>query len=322
MESLKSVFANEKEQKETLQGEIEIAKCRLQEDMFRSKSALLMDLISMHLFYAVKELSFDEFPDSPELKTGVGSASIKTKILENSDLLLELFKGYVNIMNSKGEKMLETSESLRLLLGSEHLFEQELSLCNSEDLSLYMANKTDDDKAVASSLCHDTTCESRDEVHIPAKAEKLQENDEYSILRENLVSLKNSADARALDFLKKAFEFDSESNDLCEDDKKVVYEMIQDFAQRREAVLGECGNENSSFVTIYIVFMTRLLFKGLTIKYCKICFSICCCVQYNFTYENFHILLASTICNLPLSSCARDECDSVALDTTGKGERD
>ncbi|XP_068708780.1 uncharacterized protein [Montipora foliosa] len=243
MESLKSVFANEKEQKETLQGEIEIAKCRLQEDMFRSKSALLMDLISMHLFYAVKELSFDEFPDSPELKTGVASASIKTKILENSDLLLELFKGYVNIMNSKGEKMLETSESLRLLLGSEHLFEQELSLCNSEDLSLYMANKTDDDKAVASSLCHDTTCESRDEVHIPAKAEKLQENDEYSILRENLVSLKNSADARALDFLKKAFEFDSESNDLCKDNKKVVYEMIQDFAQRREAVLGAQNSE-------------------------------------------------------------------------------
>lgn len=84
----------------------------------------------------------------------------------------------------------------------------------------------DDDKVVVLLLCYDIICELWDEVYILVKVEKFYENDEYFIFWENLVLFKNSVDVRVLDFLKKVFEFDFESNDLCEDNKKVVYEMI------------------------------------------------------------------------------------------------
>lgn len=70
-----------------------------------------MDLIFMYFFYVVKEFLFDEFFDFLELKIGVGFVLIKIKIFENLDFFLEFFKGYVNIMNFKGEKMLEMFES-------------------------------------------------------------------------------------------------------------------------------------------------------------------------------------------------------------------
>ena len=222
-----------------------VAKCKLEEDLFRTRTSLLMDIISMQLFYAVKDVSLNDASILSEnelipknLKDDfVHSAATKGKILENTDLLLELFKGYLNMMNSKGEKMLENSGSLRFSDGAEELFKERTLLLDTEDLSLYMTNKTDDDKVVASTRCLETIFESRDE-DIPSTEEKPHDNGEYPSLTDKLVSLKSSIDSKALDFLKKAFEFDVEINDQPMRTRKDVYERIKELLQRRESVIG------------------------------------------------------------------------------------
>ena len=242
-------FENEKAQKESLQAELTVATSKLQEDLFRGRTALLIDLISMQLFSSIKDLSLDDSSvaeiqvKSEDLKD-VLSMKTKTQVLENADLLVELFKGYLNIMNTKSEKALENSENLRFFLGSGHeqLFDEQLSLCDPEDLSLYLTNKTDDDKAVASSQSHETTC---DEVFVSLNGEKLEENDKCIGLREKLISIKNSVDVKALDYLKKVFEFDSENNELVRNKKKVVYKMVQELLQRRKSVFGKFCNDDA-----------------------------------------------------------------------------
>lgn len=249
LESLNVSFENEKAQKESLQGELTVATSKLQEDQFRGRTALLMDLISMQLFYSIKELSLDDSSvaeiqvKSEDLKDALSSKT-KTQILENADLLVELFKKYFSIMNTKSEEALENSENLRFFLGPGHeqLFDEQLPLCDPEDLSLYLTNKTDDDKAIASSRSHETTC---DEVVVSLNAEKLQENDKCIGLREKLISLKSSVDVKTLDYLKKVFEFDSENNELTKDKKRVVYEMVQELLQRRESVFGKFCNDDT-----------------------------------------------------------------------------
>ena len=233
---------------ENLQGEMTVAKCKLEEDMFRTRSTLLVDIISMQLFYAVRELSLDDSPilthnqlNLEDLKGYSKSASTKSKVLENTDLLLELFKGYLNMMNTKGEKLLENSESLRLFIGSE---EQTL-LTDTEDASLYMANKTDDDKVVASSRFNETPFESHNEVITsPSNEEKVRDKEDYSSLRDKLVSLKNSIDDEALDFLRRAFEFDVKNDEQQTRTRKNVYERIQEFMERRNSVIGKCRDIN------------------------------------------------------------------------------
>ncbi|XP_029208723.2 kinesin-like protein KIN-7O isoform X2 [Acropora millepora] len=242
LESLNVSFENEKAQKESLQGELTVATSKLQEDQFRGRTALLMDLISMQLLYSIKELSLDDSSvaaiqvKSEDLKDAL-SLKTKTQILENADLLVELFKRYFNIMTTKSAKALENSEDLRFFLGPV----EQLPLCDAEDLSLYSTNKTDDDKAIASSRSHETTC---DEGVVLLNGEKLQENDKCIDLREKLISVKNSVDGKALDYLKKVFEFDSENNGLVKDRKRVVYEMVQELLQRRESVVEIQNSQN------------------------------------------------------------------------------
>ena len=246
IESINSSLEEERARNESLQDEITVAKCKLEEDMFRTRSSLLMDIISMQLFYAVRDVSLDDASILPEnelipmnLKDDfVHPGTTKGKILENIDLLLELFKGYLNMMNSKGEKMLENSGSLRFSGESEEVFEERTLLLDTEDLSLYITNKTDDDKVVASTRCLETLFESRDE-DIPSNEEKPRDTDgEYPSLTDKLVSLKSSIDNEALDFLKRAFEFDVEINDQPMRTRKDFYERIKELLQRRESVIG------------------------------------------------------------------------------------
>ena len=242
IESLNSSLEEERVRNKNLQDEMTVAKRKLEEDMFRTRTCLLMDIISMQLFYAVKDVSLDDNSILPENELisknpkddFVHPVTTKSELLENTDLLLELFKGYLNMMNSKGEKTLESSGSLRFLGGSEELLEERTLLLDTEDLSLYMTNKTDDDKVVASTRCFETQFESCDE-DIPSKP---HENGEYSSLTDKLVSLKSSIDSEALDFLKRAFEFNEENNDQPTRTRKEIYERITEFLQRRESVIG------------------------------------------------------------------------------------
>ena len=217
--------------------------------MFRARSTLLIDITSMQLFYAVKEVSFEDAPFLAEKEIELKdvndgfiqsvAVATKSKVLENADVLLELFKGYLNLMNTKGEKLLENSKSLRFLVESEELFEEGTMLCGTEDESLYLTNKTDDDKVVASSRCNETPFDSRNEV-IPSNEETPRDNDEFSCLRDKLVSLKNSIDGEALDFLKRAFEFDVENDSHPTNTRKEIYKRIQEFMDQRNPVLGKC----------------------------------------------------------------------------------
>ena len=157
IESLDARLEGERALNETQKGEITSVKHKLQEDMFRARSALLIDITSMQLFYALKEHSFNEVLLSPEralnsrdVKDSPNeSVAAKNKVLQNVDLLLELFKSYLNMMNAKSEEMFENCGSLHFLAESQDVMEEQKILHKVEDFSLYLANKTDDDKVVA-----------------------------------------------------------------------------------------------------------------------------------------------------------------------------
>lgn len=243
IENLNSQLEEEMTRTANLQGEMTVAKCKLQEDMFRARSTLLIDIISMQLFYALKDLSLDDSLTLPENELKLKDCyaqwtATRGKVLENTDLLLEMFKSYLNVMNFRGEKLLDNCGSLMSLIGSEELLDERTLLRHAEDVSLYLTNKTDDDKVVASSRCNETLLESRNDELIPATEEKLRDSDECSNLRDELVSLKNCIDGEALSFLKKAFEVDLENEDKTTDSRQDIYQRIQEFMEQRDSVLG------------------------------------------------------------------------------------
>ena len=250
--SLNSRLEEERALNETQKGEITSVKHKLQEDMFRARSALLIDITSMQLFYALKEHSFNDVLFSPEsalnspdvIDNPNQSVAAKNKVLQNVDLLLELFKSYLNMMNAKGEEMFQNCRSLNFLVRSQDEKEEQKTLHKVEDLSLYLANKTDDDKVVASSRCNQGNehHESHEEC-IPSNEEGRCDIDQYSILRDKLITLKNSIDGEALNFLKKVFEFDGEDEHGSHPKnttRREIYEKIKEFIEQRNSTLGKC----------------------------------------------------------------------------------
>ena len=251
IESLNSRLEEERALNETQKGEITSVKHKLQEDMFRARSALLIDITSMQLFYALKEHSFNEVLLSPEralnsrdVKDSPNeSVAAKNKVLQNVDLLLELFKNYLNMMNAKSEEMFENC-GLHFLAESQDVMEEQKILHKVEDFSLYLANKTDDDKVVASSRCNQVNehHESHEE-RIPSNEERRCDIDQYSILRDKLITLKNSIDGEALNFLKKVFEFDDEEEQgshPTNTTRREIYKKIQEFIEQRNSAFGKC----------------------------------------------------------------------------------
>lgn len=243
IDNLNSRLEEEMTRTANIQGDMTVAKCKLQEDMCRTRSTLLMDIISMQLFYALKDLSFDDALNLPEnetkLKDGLTEwTTARSKVLENTDLLLELFESYLNLMNSKGEQLLDSCGSLVKLIGSDALLDERTLLCDTEDASLYLTNKTDDDKVVASSLCNENPVESHTEKLISENEEKSVDRDENFNLRNKLISLKNSVDGEALCFLRRAFELDVDNEDRTTESREDVYKRIEEFMNQRNSVLG------------------------------------------------------------------------------------
>ena len=252
LESLNSRLEEERAFNETQKGEITSVKHKLQEDMFRARSALLIDITSMQLFYALKEYSFNDVLFSPE--RGINSRDVddspnqsvaaKNKVLQNVDLLLELFKSYLNMMNAKSERIFQNCGSLHFLAESQNVKEEQKLLHKVEDFSLYLANKTDDDKVVASSRCNqgNEPHESHEEC-IPSNEERRCEIDQYSILRDKLITLKNSIDGEALNFLKRVFEFDDEEEHDSHPKnttRREIYKKIQELIEQRNSAFGKC----------------------------------------------------------------------------------
>lgn len=262
IESLNSRLEEEIALNETQKGEITSVKHKLQEDMFRARSALLIDITSMQLFYALKEHSFNDVLFSPErvfnsrdvIDSPNQSVAAKNKVLQNVDLLLDLFKSYLNMMNAKSEEMFENCGSLHFLAESQDVMEEQKILHKVEDFSLYLANKTDDDKVVASSRCNQANehHESHEE-RIPSNEERRCDIDQYSILRDKLITLKNSIDGEALNFLERVFEVDGEEEQgshPTNTTRRKIYEKIQEFIEQRNSTLGKCieGTCSGSFL--------------------------------------------------------------------------
>ena len=238
IEGLNARLEEETARTENLQDEMTVAKCKLHEDMFRTRSTLLMDIISMQLFYALKDISLDDALTENDLKQKDGFTQwtvTKSKLLENTDLLLELLQSYLNVLNSKGEKLLDSCGSLKSLIGAEELLDERTLLRDTEDVTLYLTNKTDDDKVVASSRCNESALESRKE---ELTEQNVPEGEEHSSLRDKLVSLKSCVDGEALSFLQKAFELDLENEGKATVCRQDIYERIQEFIEQRNSVLG------------------------------------------------------------------------------------
>ena len=250
IESLNSRLEEEIALNETQKGEITSVKHKLQEDMFRARSALLIDITSMQLFYSLKEHSFNDVLFSPErvfnsrdvIDSPNQSVAAKNKVLQNVDLLLDLFKSYLNMMNAKSEEMFENCGSLHFLAESQDVMDEQKILHKVEDFSLYLANKTDDDKVVASSRCNQVNehHESHEE-RIPSNEERRCDMDQYSILRDKLITLKNSIDGEALNFLERVFEVGEEERGShpTNTTRRKIYEKIQEFIEQRNSTLGK-----------------------------------------------------------------------------------
>ena len=263
IESLNSRLEEEIALNETQKGEITSVKHKLQEDMFRARSALLIDITSMQLFYALKEHSFNDVLFSPErmfnsrdvIDSPNQSVAAKNKVLQNVDLLLDLFKSYLNMMNAKSEEMFENCGSLHFLAESQDVMEEQKILHKVEDFSLYLANKTDDDKVVASSRCNQANehHESHEE-RIPSNEERRCDIDQYSILRDKLITLKNSIDGEALNFLERVFEVDGEEEQGSHPTNTTrgkIYEKIQEFIEQRNSTLGKSIEGTCSGLFLY-----------------------------------------------------------------------
>ena len=263
IESLNSRLEEEIALNETQKGEITSVKHKLQEDMFRARSALLIDITSMQLFYALKEHSFNDVLFSPErvfnsrdvIDSPNQSVAAKNKVLQNVDLLLDLFKSYLNMMNAKSEEMFENCGSLHFLAESQDVMEEQKILHKVEDFSLYLANKTDDDKVVASSRCNQPNehHESHEE-RIPSNEERRCDIDQYSILRDKLITLKNSIDGEALNFLERVFEVDGEEEQdshPTNTTRRKIYEKIQEFIEQRNSTLGKSIEGTCSGLFLY-----------------------------------------------------------------------
>ena len=250
IESLNSRLEEEIALNETQKGEITSVKHKLQEDMFRARSALLIDITSMQLFYSLKEHSFNDVLFSPErvfnsrdvIDSPNQSVAAKNKVLQNVDLLLDLFKSYLNMMNAKSEEMFENCGSLHFLAESQDVMDEQKILHKVEDFSLYLANKTDDDKVVASSRSNQVNedHESHEE-RIPSNEERRCDIDQYSILRDKLITLKNSIDGEALNFLERVFEVGEEEQGShpTNTTRRKIYEKIQEFIEQRNSTLGK-----------------------------------------------------------------------------------
>lgn len=263
IESLNSRLEEEIALNETQKGEITSVKHKLQEDMFRARSALLIDITSMQLFYALKEHSFNDVLFSPKrvfnsrdvIDSPNQFVAAKNKVLQNVDLLLDLFKSYLNMMNAKSEEMFENCGSLHFLAESQDVMEEQKILHKVEDFSLYLANKTDDDKVVASSRCNQANehHESHEE-RIPSNEERRCDIDQYSILRDKLITLKNSIDGEALNFLERVFEVDGEEEQdshPTNTTRRKIYEKIQEFIEQRNSTLGKSIEGTCSGLFLY-----------------------------------------------------------------------
>ena len=270
IESLNSRLEEEIALNETQKGEITSVKHKLQEDMFRARSALLIDITSMQLFYALKEHSFNDVLFSPKrvfnsrdvIDSPNQFVAAKNKVLQNVDLLLDLFKSYLNMMNAKSEEMFENCGSLHFLAESQDVMEEQKILHKVEDFSLYLANKTDDDKVVASSRCNQANehHESHEE-RIPSNEERRCDIDQYSILRDKLITLKNSIDGEALNFLKRVFEFDDEEEQGSHPTNTTrgkIYEKIQEFIEQRNSTLGKSIEGTCSGLFLYPNYQFRV----------------------------------------------------------------
>ena len=208
----------------------------LKRDTYRMRSVLLIDIISMQLLYAVKKLSLSQ--EGSWLPT-ITSTPAGNKILENTDVLLELFKSYLRLMNSKENELLDNGGSLRSLVEAGDSCEEHTVLRDADDVSLYSTNETDDDKVEASPLRDDIQlAESRDDC--PVFDEKLPSIGEYLELKDKLVSLKNCIDGEALEFLSKAFEFDPETKDQTLELRQDIYSRIKEVMDWKNYFSGKC----------------------------------------------------------------------------------
>ncbi|XP_022791929.1 kinesin-like protein KIF15 [Stylophora pistillata] len=244
IENLNFRLDEEKTHTENLQDQITKAKGKLQEDMFKARSTLLSDIISMQLLYALKDLPLDNDHHFSENDLSLRDfcsqwATTKCKILENADVLLDLLKSYLSLMNSKGDKLLEDGGSLKSLVGCEESFNADKRLLSaSEEVSLYMTNKTDDDKVVASTgCCEILPCsETNTEDFILSTEQNLGDGEESSNIRNKLISLKKFMDDKALAFLTKAFELDVGNENRVINTRQDIYGRIQEILNQEDTL--------------------------------------------------------------------------------------
>ncbi|XP_048585259.1 kinesin-like protein KIN-7I isoform X3 [Nematostella vectensis] len=241
-------LAKEKELSTALQNQLSSLSGYLYGGVSRTKGALLAELLSMQLFYTVKDLPDDErrtlakqFSQEHPFE-GDRLIGTKANVLKNTDKVLKLFRSYLQLLNKTGKNLNNLGFGLEMLQG--HLTKEESSAvetlmkrskssefvleCIEDDESLLLElNKTDDDKAVESSGVHDHAKDELNGELLLGEGLMCQ----AKALRDALMCIRTSLDGDAVEFLQKAFGVHTGSNG---GDRKAVYNAMKEFLQHTD----------------------------------------------------------------------------------------
>ena len=227
-----------------LQVELNAVENRNQEQMNRTKSLLLQELISAQLFYAIRDVSEKEELDQVCFNDNSRKAltqECKEVILENSEKLLEFLSGYFKLWNTSKEcaapRIFEVGagnsyEPMIAPVGACGMAIEHSSCQETDKGHLTNSNKTDDDKVVASGGMVPITIESgsldcvgiateiRSQTSLVEKARNL---------KGEMLRMKGNLDGKALGYLKQAFGLEDPLGEDSGGSREQVYSRLKEL---------------------------------------------------------------------------------------------
>lgn len=248
----------------------------LQGGVHRAKTALLSELLSMQLFYALQDLPEEKRQDivntlqKDHLNTGDRLLEAREKVLENTDNVLQLFESYLKLLQRSGKDLENTDLNLKDCETGKPLESDAASsstALNSEAQEIDSAVQLDIEAVKDIDLVNleslpESTILGCDDLVPDCVQLALNKTDDDKVVESGMIELKStesklltqtkhlhgklnvikdSLDDDALCFLKKAFAIDEAVKDS---DRKQVYAAMMEVLKQRENKEGTIGMMN------------------------------------------------------------------------------
>lgn len=223
---------------------------------YQTRAVLLAEVMSMQLYCAVKSLINNVQHSKQELDVTSNEAIEREllpstiKVMENSEMVLQLLKEYISLGNSSVETFMSSSpcsensaptkeeftearhNGLHVLIPNGSVIAEtgvESNLVYFDESVLYIANKTDDDKVVESSSCTPAT--------IDTENLKISENAVSRVrlkLMKNLFEMKRDLDEKSFSFLSQVFRPPDKKSQDSESQMNDVYKLLREMVEKRQ----------------------------------------------------------------------------------------